>query len=399
MGEKILKLPYYLKENQLELEDICACGSFSIDSDCLYHNDCSNLKYLYPPYLKSQTLDEPFDLNQDYDKIVPKMSEGASDLSNIMAWLRGNPEKAQVDFVTFRGTYSGIMIGSLVENKIDWRLGACRINNTIYLCQFDTELKKKNIQEQKADPQLVRSSQWGYKFEQFMLTEDPSVKPRCQGELNENKQFCVMFQAKLKHFKLLYGAEMDGVISETKIEPDKLPGELKNVEFVELKTGKPYGLKMLKWWAQSYFVGIKNIICGEKDGNEVKSLKQIYVDNILRTINFKGRKITESNCCNLVADILQFIQNRVFGSDEGTYWLFEWHPQDKLKIRASITQNPEYKFLDEDFVSFMKSQPSVQRDMDSQPRKYMKTSHDSEHRGRERHQEGERWHRRNRQDY
>jgi hypothetical protein len=67
------------------------------------------------------------------------------------------------------------------------------------------------------------------------------VKPRCQGELNENKQFCVMFQAKLKHFKLLYGAEMDGVISETKIEPDKLPGELKNVEFVELKTGKPYG--------------------------------------------------------------------------------------------------------------------------------------------------------------
>lgn len=41
---------------------------------------------------------------------------------------------------------------------------------------------------------------------------------------------------------------------------------------------------MIKWWAQTYVVGIKKIICGLKTENEIKSLEQVNVDQILSKV-------------------------------------------------------------------------------------------------------------------
>uniref|UniRef100_A0A8D8M873 Decapping nuclease n=1 Tax=Cacopsylla melanoneura TaxID=428564 RepID=A0A8D8M873_9HEMI len=348
-----LKLPYKLDQKPCHLENVRACGFYSIDSSGTYLADNSEMKYLYPPYLYRQTLEQPFDLNQDYDKIVPKVNVGSASLTNITKWLRENPNKTQdVDFICFRGTFSTVMISSLIENRLDWRIGAYLINKTIYLCNFDTELKKEDIKQQLSNPDSVRNSNWGFKFEQYMLSDDPVVKPDGKGELNLNREFCVLYHAKMGHFNLLYGAEMDGILKESKMNSDP-SRELENVDFVELKTGKPVGLKMIKWWAQSYFVGIKNLICGEKTENEVKSLKRIPVSDILETVNYKGKKINECNCCNFILEILEFIRNKLMSYEQGMYFLFEWDPRDRFRIRAYITDNPEYKFLTQDFIASM----------------------------------------------
>lgn len=70
----------------------------------------------------------------------------------------------------FRGIFSADLIKCLVEKNVDWKIGAYRINNTIYLCSFDTELLRKEREIGKASPTRVRASNWGYKFEQFMLS-------------------------------------------------------------------------------------------------------------------------------------------------------------------------------------------------------------------------------------
>lgn len=95
MDKNYLRLRNSFNESELHLKDLSICGAYSIDSECNYHSDFSELKYLYPAYLKTQTLDHPFDLNQDYDKIVPKLKEGSACLGNISKWLREHPEKAQ----------------------------------------------------------------------------------------------------------------------------------------------------------------------------------------------------------------------------------------------------------------------------------------------------------------
>lgn len=94
MSVRYLKLPYHLDDHYTELEDLHACGYFSVDGDCNYHNDSSEMKYVYPLYENTQTLDQPFDLDLDYEKIVPKKVK-ENELTNIWRWVRENPDKAE----------------------------------------------------------------------------------------------------------------------------------------------------------------------------------------------------------------------------------------------------------------------------------------------------------------
>lgn len=48
--------------------------------------------------------------------------------------------------------------------------------------------------------------------------------------------FFGVFHAQLGNLKLLYGAEMDGVINESKMNPNHILDELKKAEFIELKS-------------------------------------------------------------------------------------------------------------------------------------------------------------------
>lgn len=52
----------------------------------------------------------------------------------------------------------------------------------------------------------------------------------------------------------------------------------------------------------------------------------------------------------------------MFSVEEGTYCLFEWHPRDNLTLKFSVTDNPEFVFLPQDFFDFMKSQPSTKQE-------------------------------------
>jgi len=53
--------------------------------------------------------------------------------------------------------------------------------------------------------------------------------------VNEREELCVMFRAKLNNHCLLFGAEMDGVISTSVI---KTCSELAKAQFIELKTSR-----------------------------------------------------------------------------------------------------------------------------------------------------------------
>lgn len=53
--------------------------------------------------------------------------------------------------------------------------------------------------------------------------------------VNEQKELCVVFRAKLNNHRLLFGAEMDGVKSTSVINSCS---ELAEAQFIELKTSR-----------------------------------------------------------------------------------------------------------------------------------------------------------------
>lgn len=326
------------------------CGFFSIDKNCKYRSDVSQMRYIYPPYLQKEGCSGvQFDLNTDYDLIFPKTQNRKSlPNANLYKWVMENPHQTKgVDFVSFRGTYSTLIIPSLVEQVEDWRISACRIGNTIYLCAFDTEIKKRNREAQMKKGHQVRSTNWGFKFEQFMLTDNPKIKPTGEGELHLNEEFCMLYHSELKNYKLLYGAEMDGIVSDSIIDDVSIE-KLKNKECVELKLGRCEGIKLLKWWAQSYFVGIEKIIsASRKKPRFVTGLQNIQVKNLAYSV------LTPERCLSFLYQILDFIYDTLFKAEPLTYWLFEWNPEKRHEIKTSSTDLDEYKFLGEEFITFM----------------------------------------------
>lgn len=83
-----------------------------------------------------------------------------------------------------------------------------------------------------------------------------------------NEEFCVMFNSRLNEKRILFGAEMDGVASDKLLSKETLTKEAK---FVEVKTHrhifslgqeKTFRQKTLKWFCQSYLVGVENVFVG-----------------------------------------------------------------------------------------------------------------------------------------
>lgn len=104
----------------------------------------------------------------------------------------------------------------------------------------------------------------------------PGKTPDTTQGVDEAEEFCCLFQSRLGDNRLLYGAEMDGVSSEKVLAE---PINWKGVKFVELKTSRNVEtrrqeenlkkFKLIKWWCQSFLVGIENVICGFRDDHGI----------------------------------------------------------------------------------------------------------------------------------
>ncbi|XP_013166708.1 PREDICTED: decapping nuclease DXO homolog [Papilio xuthus] len=123
-------------------------------------------------------------------------------------------------------------------------LSHCCYNNSIYLCTLDTlqETKKKKSHSKEKE----KFCAWGYKFDQYLLSDQPNTKPLVDRPVIENEKFSLFYYASLGSHNLLYGAQIDGMLTtnypvlnppeDTNVESNL--NYLRNNEYVELKTNR-----------------------------------------------------------------------------------------------------------------------------------------------------------------
>lgn len=223
--------------------------------------------------------------------------------------------RLETDFVSYRGLLTKLCCAPY-EKRDGWIICAAKFRGTIYLCTFDTDAQKyRNAHMTKRD---LQCSSWGFKFEQYLLSgkklmrhmiyfsnlsefvnvnlyflyikDSPNSQPDTLEPVNESEEFCCLFSTKLGTNSLLYGAEMDGVCSKNMLEA---PVDWKTIKFIELKTNRTietdnqyrnYQKKLLKWWCQSFIVGIENVMCGMRtDSGLVFELNNIKVSDMPKT--------------------------------------------------------------------------------------------------------------------
>lgn len=105
-----------------------------------------------------------------------------------------------------------------------------------------------------------------------------------------------MFKANLKGKRLLYGAEMDGIDSNSKIDLDRT--DLNQINFVELKVNlRPtherqitnyLRFKLRNWWAQCFLAKIDKILVGTRsERGIVDELTELEVRNIPKQVRVR----------------------------------------------------------------------------------------------------------------
>ena len=76
------------------------------------------------------------------------------------------------DFVCFRGLLTALMC-TPYERRDGWEFNAVKFKNTIYLCAVETE--QKRAQRQNETQRQKEMCSWGFKFEQYVLSEQTRV--------------------------------------------------------------------------------------------------------------------------------------------------------------------------------------------------------------------------------
>ncbi|XP_074095046.1 LOW QUALITY PROTEIN: decapping and exoribonuclease protein-like [Cotesia typhae] len=335
-----------------------AIGYYSIDSSRSICFDSSQLTYYKPP----KNYEVNFNLNQGIESVKRKIKPTKHEkIDTFLQWIVNNIDKIRADpesgrslqpnIVCFRGLLSRL-IKTAYDEREGWIICAAKWKGTIYLMAFDTEAEKFEILNQTEKD--LQFSSWGFKFEQYILTDEPNKSPDTSKPVDEREEFCCVFQSHLNDNKLLYAAEMDGVYSD-KLLSDPLP--IENLRFIELKTSRLVDnerqfsnlkkFKFIRWWSQSFLVGIDTILCGFRDDKGVVRRLENY--RVADLPKISERFWSASVAMNFCDEFLNYVKKTVTKIYDHTIYKFERIPHSHI-VMTEVPPTSEYAFLPKWFL-------------------------------------------------
>ncbi|CAJ0949170.1 unnamed protein product, partial [Mesorhabditis belari] len=274
-------------------------GEYTINEERKIEIGRAKARYLY-----SRLIDEKglrLDLSDGFATFQPKDSD--QKLNALLAWIctqspSGGRLKQclhETDFVCWRGLLTKISATPFSQND-DWSFIARKAKGVIFLLEQETEAQA--LRKAKMSPRDHLMTYWGFKFEQYTSTRDIDGVPSTSEPVTQNEEFGVVVKTKLSTpngpIRLVYSGEVD-CIDE-------------NGDLVELKTqrqaleGGFWRQKSMKWWLQSFLLGIKQIVVGFRDDEGYVhriQVSPVVVNDLPRKGQWQG-----NICFNFLATVL-----------------------------------------------------------------------------------------------
>lgn len=331
-------------------------GCYSLNNERNYQANFSKLKYLVH-YNEDDNI--YFDLNKNSNKFLNKPSGIAAKekINHLLEFIARNFYKLRqveqnkilrYDFVCFRGLLTKIMITPFEQEN--WTIRASCLKGTIYMWSWE---------EERDYPNKEKFIYWGYKFENYMFAKTPNKTPDLNETVNANEEFCVMFSTRINDTLILYGAEVDGVDSNVVIDEEN---ELLNgVKLVEVKTNRiisnqrghrTFLQKTMKWFCQSFLVGIDAIYVGFRDDRGiVRNLEKFSVNELPNKANGLWDK---KNCLKFLDVFLKFVQE-VIGNTSDPYvtWLFDYDCHNRVVSVRKMENVTDLLFLPQWYINMI----------------------------------------------
>lgn len=208
-------------------------------------------------------------------------------------------------------------------SKFDgWEMNATLFQDTIYLEENHSKKLSSRDDQNTQRPGPGGASQdlmsyWGYKFETLSLISQPwyhasreEIESRDSQVVSNYAQYCSVVRTGFGKVKMIIGGEVDAVW-DVKPEDSTQP-----INWVELKTSSElvnkreqlkFERKLLKFWAQSFLLGVPKIIVGFRSAEGVlQRLEELDTQSIPEKVRQQGQGVWDGQTCiNFAATFLE----------------------------------------------------------------------------------------------
>ncbi|RKF80663.1 Decapping nuclease rai1 [Golovinomyces cichoracearum] len=199
---------------------------------------------------------------------------------------------------------------------------------------------------------------WGYKFESLCLspnklneTSRDHIMAREENIVNNHAQYCSVVKTGFGNTSMILGGEVDG-IKDVKSPDDAF------MNWIELKTSadvlnehdaRRFERKLMKFWIQSYLLGVPKIIIGFRTHDGFLSrIEEFDTLSIPRMVRKRGNSWDAEMCLNFASDFLNFLRSTITENDE--LWRIRRKKRSSL-IEVFRVEGAKYdSMLSDDFI-------------------------------------------------
>lgn len=281
-------------------------------------------KSMLKQYLRPEV---PFDLSQGYDTFIDRDRNVArpASLDPIFGALRSqnveDKELASADVITWRGNFAKLL-ATPWNHRDPWHMECELISGVLILNVLEPEilLEKERKKDKKSREALM--CYWGFSFEEQCTGGTYDEPVDCANA------FCAVVRAGVGSHRLVLGGEVDCWDGEK----HGLPG------YVELKTTRVMETdtqvrnferdKLLKWWAQSFALGVRRILVGFRDDSG--AVRKLQTLDTLKLPGYAARHQLAwdpKTALKFADKVLTEVKQRMRNLPEGSKIRLEYEPK------------------------------------------------------------------------
>lgn len=228
------------------------------------------------------------------------------------------------------------------DNFAEFSMFATLFDGTIYIEEdFPSRAADRAAEASRPPPRYQHPDQqsremmtyWGYKFETLaLIPTPPNMTPREEiarhqrSVVSNHAQHCSIVATSFGPHKLVLGGEVDGLLAPKSKDPEA------PVQWVELKTSEElpppqqqqhrdimkFERKLLKFWAQSFLLGVPKIIVGFRTKAGILRGLQTFNTHELPGMVRRGTNCWDGNICiNFATAFLGWLKETI--TQDGVY--------------------------------------------------------------------------------
>ncbi|EEY14040.1 RAI1 [Verticillium alfalfae VaMs.102] len=347
---------------------------FSYDDNHEFHLDDSSMRYYYNPTIGA-------DLSKGYDTFVKADESGDEHLVSLLKTIQAHEQKSgqkiDAQLVTWRG-----MMTKIMSTPFDDRDGF-EMNATLYqvrrlsqpsleqapwpdFIEENNAYKKASQQQQNAQqrrgphaPEVMQF--WGYKFETLATLPKPwgdtpreYIENREDEVVNNKAQYCSVVRTGIGATTICIGGEVDAIWDSKPAQPGT------PINWVELKTSvdirsdrdaATFDRKLLKFWLQSFLLGVPRIIVGFRTHAGILArVQEIQTAEIPDTIARRPNPPWNGDMCvNFAGEFLDWLRQTI--NDDGV-WRIRRKPGSPTIEVFRIEEAGHGEILTDEFINW-----------------------------------------------